>query len=246
MTADDSVPAWEPASFLGLIDEPERSRLVSSGHRTDVPAGTVLMPQGVVPDTLVVLLDGAAEAVRVDQHGHETRVTSFGPGDAAGLAAVCADVPALADIRTSRSSQVLAVPARTFRHLVTTPAVSEAAISTLAALTYTLEEHRMHGSYGNVRSLVCHWILSLAARSGVPQADGSVVVACTQAELASWAGVSREAVVRHLRAMRLEGLVTTTRGHMTIHDPDAIRAAAEDDRPPPPAGRGGLNAAASP
>ncbi|NNU27391.1 Crp/Fnr family transcriptional regulator [Isoptericola sediminis] len=231
MATARTVPAFDPASFIGLIHEPDRSRLLAAGHRTKVPARTPLTTQGTTPSSLCVLLSGTAEAVRVDQGGHETRVLSYGPGDAACLPEVCAAVPALSTVRTSAPAEVLSVPARVFRQLVTTPAVSEAAVSALATLAYTLEEHRLHGSYGNVRSLVCHWVLQLAARSGVPQPDGSVVVRCTQAELASWAGISREALVRHLRVMRLDGLVATSRGYLTIHDPEGLRAAADDGGP---------------
>ncbi|AEG43117.1 Crp/Fnr family transcriptional regulator [Isoptericola variabilis] len=225
--ASDVAPAdvWPPVSFLGRVPEQDRARLGAAGARLRVARGTELQRQGTLPDDLLVLVDGAAEAVHLARDGHTVRMAAFGPGDAMDLTEVCVGRAALTTVRTLVRSAVLEVPVAAFRRLVIeSPALAEAVIHALGAQAHDDERHRLSQVLGSTRRLVGHWILALAERSGTRAADGTVVVRCTQSELASWAGLSREAVVKHLHALRADGLVATGRNHVTVLDVDRLRA----------------------
>ncbi len=70
---------------------------------------------------------------------------------------------------------------------------------------------------------VGHQLVDLAAkfkRHGLP--DTQLVLSVTQDELASWVGCTREAAARALGDLRDAGLVSTSRGKITILDPDGL------------------------
>jgi len=52
------------------------------------------------------------------------------------------------------------------------------------------------------------------------------MVTITQAELAGWAGCSREAANKALSRLSDRGLVVLGRGHLTVIDLDGLRARA--------------------
>ena len=67
----------------------------------------------------------------------------------------------------------------------------------------------------------------MARRYGRPSDEGLVIESpISQAELANWAGLSREAVVKALRALRSLGWIESRRNTIVVHDLAAIRARA--------------------
>jgi CRP/FNR family transcriptional regulator len=50
-----------------------------------------------------------------------------------------------------------------------------------------------------------------------------VLVRATQAEIAQLAGASRESASRFLAKLERAGLITTGRGKVVVHEPDALR-----------------------
>jgi CRP/FNR family transcriptional regulator len=55
------------------------------------------------------------------------------------------------------------------------------------------------------------------------EAPREVVVRATQAEIAQLAGASRESASRFLARLERDGVVTTGRGKVLVHDPSALR-----------------------
>lgn len=62
--------------------------------------------------------------------------------------------------------------------------------------------------------------LSLAAeRFGVQQDDGSMLLRMTESQLAQQTGLARETVSRELQKLKKEGVITTTKGVISVHGP---------------------------
>jgi CRP-like cAMP-binding protein len=68
----------------------------------------------------------------------------------------------------------------------------------------------------------------MAERHGEPAGEHAVVVRSqlSQTDLASWAGLSREAVVKALRALRQLGWIETEGRTIAIRDLEAVRRRA--------------------
>jgi len=80
---------------------------------------------------------------------------------------------------------------------------------------------------------VCRRLADLAASHGEPHPDGVLVRVLSQQELADWAGVSRDGVVRALHELRDAGIVDSGRGQVVIKDLAAVteRAGHDGTRP---------------
>ena len=73
---------------------------------------------------------------------------------------------------------------------------------------------------GRVASALLGQVESLSP-DGEPGRD--VLVRATQAEIAQLAGASRESASRFLAKLERAGLITTGRGKVVVHEPDALR-----------------------
>ena len=71
---------------------------------------------------------------------------------------------------------------------------------------------------------VCHRLLDLRPRYGRALADGRVRVELpfSQTDLANWAGLSREAVVKGLRSLRSLGWIESDGRSITVIDETAL------------------------
>ena len=75
---------------------------------------------------------------------------------------------------------------------------------------------------------VCSRLAELADRHGVP--DGGAIRVdspLSQEDLADWAGLSRDAVVKALKTMRGLGWIETGRRRITLYDLEAVRQRGE-------------------
>jgi CRP/FNR family transcriptional regulator, cyclic AMP receptor protein len=88
---------------------------------------------------------------------------------------------------------------------------------------------RRQVEFGTVDALgrVCGRLAEMMDRYGHP--DGrrvNITTPLSQSEMGAWAGLSREAVVKSLAALRALGWISTTGRTITIIDPAAVRARA--------------------
>jgi CRP-like cAMP-binding protein len=84
---------------------------------------------------------------------------------------------------------------------------------------------RRQVEYGALDGLgrVCRRLVELAHRYGSPTDDGTLITGpLTQGDIAAWAGLSREAVVRALQGLRSLGWVSTTSRSITVVDLPAV------------------------
>jgi CRP-like cAMP-binding protein len=101
--------------------------------------------------------------------------------------------------------------------------------STLAERLRESDRGRTEAAALDVNRRAAIRLLELADRYGMPADDGvRIDVPLTQDELADWIAVSRPAVARALAELRAAGLVTTGRRSLSVTDPVALRAYAED------------------
>jgi CRP/FNR family transcriptional regulator/pyruvate formate lyase activating enzyme len=109
------------------------------------------------------------------------------------------------------------------------------AVELLRAVTERLRgASRRQVEFGTVDGLgrVCARLVDLMTRYGRPDQLGVAITApLSQQEIGSWAGLSREAVVKALHALRCLGWVETRGRTITVTDPAAVRGRAAADLP---------------
>ena len=129
-------------------------------------------------------------------------------------------------------TEVLAIDRRAVSELL--EANSEFCSVILRALARQLDNanlRQLELSVDSVSGRVSQRLYDLQDRFGVQRGDViEMRIPITQQELADWSGVSRQAVVKELSALREVGLIRTRGSHITLFDLDAIVARAKGGR----------------
>ena len=125
--------------------------------------------------------------------------------------------------------EVVTVPVAEFRTILReVPGAAEAMIDVLAARLRAAAGRHVELGAADAVARVCSRLDEMADRYGVLDAAGRLVLdtPITQLDLAQWAGLSREAVVKALRSLRNVGWITNRGRAIVVLDRDAIAGRA--------------------
>jgi CRP-like cAMP-binding protein len=210
--------------FLRRLTPSEAASLKTRSRRQAFARGAVIFRAGDPGDDVLVLRDGRVK-VTVRRRSREVILAVLDPGSLLG------EVSAIDG--GSRSATVVALEP------------VEVDVTSFADFRAFLDEHpRVEGEllqlvvarlrvaslrqveFGTVDTLgrLCMSLTQLGERYGRPSGDQVEVDApINQQELAEWAGMSREAVVKGLRQLRSLGWLTVDGRALTLLNPQAIR-----------------------
>ncbi|MFJ9320462.1 Crp/Fnr family transcriptional regulator [Streptomyces globisporus] len=201
--------------------ESEEKVLRSAGRSRTWPAGTVLFLQGDAPDCLALVTEGRVKITAEARSGYTSLLSLRGPGELVGEMACL-------DRRTRSATAVTVTPVRgtaitAARFLGLLEQDHGLALSILRSIVARLRHaDALRADQGalSAGARVARVLLDLALRHGteVGAEDHACVVPVSQADLAGAAGTSRESVVRALRELQRDGVVTTSRGRIVVHD----------------------------
>ncbi len=236
-TEEPRLPATPPpddellpqlAGPLAVLDDDARSSLVALGTWCEFAAGDPVVHQGDPSRDLFVLTEGRVRVVMTTADGDELLLAVLGPGATVGELSVLDGQPRSATVYALEQVRALRVGGRSFgQFLLARPAAVVGLLRVLSARLRAADELRLGLSLAPAEQRLARGLLSLAAEHGEVTDDGVRVRApLSQADLAAYVGLSREAVNQALRALREAGLVTTARRSVTIVDVDGLRARA--------------------
>jgi CRP/FNR family cyclic AMP-dependent transcriptional regulator len=215
---------------VGFVDrlEPDvRDELLALGRRRRFTTQATLLYEGDQPVDVVVVRDGVVK-VSTNIDGREVVLDILGAGDIAGeLAAL--------DGRLRSASVVAMTPAEV--HIIPTAAFMaflaarpEVAMTLLRCVSTRLRDaSRRQVEYGALDAVgrVCRRLVELMERYGQPVGAAVRIDApLTQSDIAAWAGLSREAVVKALQSLRRLGWVATTPRGISVLDVAAVTTRA--------------------
>ncbi|WP_380277498.1 Crp/Fnr family transcriptional regulator [Kitasatospora purpeofusca] len=193
-------------------------------------AGQTIIQEGDLSNHVLMLRAGSAKVVTRDADSTEIVLGLREAPEIIGEQAALNGTPRSASVIALTDVTALAISAEDFRALVGEH--PEAAVAVLGIVTERLREAdqgRLELVTHTVAQRVAARLVALVPQIGVvDDATGVVRLPLTQQDLAGWAGASREAIVRTLRLLRDEGVVTTERRKIVIQDLDALRAKAAE------------------
>ncbi|MFV2174780.1 tetratricopeptide repeat protein [Actinomadura sp. LOL_016] len=158
--------------------------------------------------------------------GDQSIIDLFGAGDLVGVLGPWGH-PQRGTVAALDHVVALRVERRKFRSLLAVnPRVAEAMMHTVSqAVTYGGRRHAVRAA-DHPQRLAYH-LLELVHRFGERTSRGlEVPLRLSQAELANWAGVSRETLVRWFRVWRDRGILDRRPRPLTVLDPERLRRAA--------------------
>ena len=190
--------------------------------------GEIIFREGDTGDTCYLLRSGRARVTREHLGGRTITLTNIGPGEIFGELAMFGGEVRSATVEAIDDVEAVAILADDLKRFLRVH--PEAAVKLLGALGQKLRnanERISRQSFQKVSSRVAGVLVALAetgTRTGTdgPEGTGEVVVRSTQADLAQLAGTSREAASRFLATLQRAGVLTTRRGRIVVHDPQAL------------------------
>jgi CRP-like cAMP-binding protein len=215
------------AAFLEQLRPEARDRLLALGRKRRYPAQSILFFEGDDAHDVVVVASGELKVAHTVD-GHEVVLDVLTGGDLLGELSAIDGRPRSATATALTAAEVTCIPAPAFMaFLADEPKVGLVLLQCVAGRLR--DASRRQVEYGALDGLgrVCRRLVEMAHRYGSPTDDGTLITGpLTQGDIAAWAGLSREAVVRALQGLRSLGWVSTTSRSITVVDLPAVTARA--------------------
>lgn len=223
MGADDRQATQ--TSFWDRLSDAARQSLHAVGAERRHRRGAALFREGDSSESVFVLLEGRLKITKLALDGREVILELRGPGDVLGELAAIDGGNRSATGTFLTPGRALHVSAREFDRLIDhEPAVAAATLRTVAYRVRESADRALEAGKTDAMTRVASRLLQLLA-DAEPDGAGQHVIKSplSQQELAAWAGVSRDAVVRALKVARDEGWLVTGRQSFTVTDVDELR-----------------------
>jgi CRP/FNR family cyclic AMP-dependent transcriptional regulator len=230
-TLDENEAVGETVTasdFLGGLGPAAAAEFERLGARRRFPAGAALFVEGDQAHEAFVLLSGEVKVSVGSIDGREVVLDVFEPGRLLGELSVIDGRPRSASLVALSPVEVLAVAAGPFNEFLDRhPQALRNLLVEVVDRLRTRVRHQMEFGTGDALGRVCARLAELAQRQGEGEAEAVVVRSpVSQADLAAWTGLSREAVVKALRALRQLGWIRSVGRTITITDPEQVRRRA--------------------
>lgn len=216
-------------TFLGSLEEADRTALLGIGRRKTWDRTDLLLRAGDRADHAILLIDGFVKIHLNAAHGVDVVLDLSGPGDLLGEAAAFSGGIRSASATALVPVEGLRVDIRDLREFVSRrPRVTFALLEMTLARLHAGNARRSEFATTASLARMAGRLVELTDRFGAGGANGKIEVALpiTQEELASWSASSRESAARSLRTLRTLGLIQTHRRRLTVLDLDRLRAHA--------------------
>ncbi|MEU7478616.1 Crp/Fnr family transcriptional regulator [Lentzea sp. NPDC042327] len=194
--------------------------LAHVGVRKAFPPGSVIVRQHEVAVSVVFVERGICRVAHLSANGKESLLALRGAGELIGDFGVLAQRPRSAMVTAVTEVVGLVVPAERFERLAEDdPAVSRELMRRLVLRVEQANSKRVDLGTLPTRQRLARLLQELVATHGSDV--GSLL---TQEELGHAIGATRESVVRALRGMREDGVVSTSRRTLIVRRPDLLAA----------------------
>jgi CRP/FNR family transcriptional regulator, cyclic AMP receptor protein len=218
------------AELLGRVElfadlsPPELDRLAQVAVPRRWDRGEVVFREGDSGDTCFVVRSGCVRVARRHSDGRQITLAELGEGDIFGELAMFGGETRSATVEAVEATTAVAILAGDLRRLMRDHA--EIAVKMLGGLADRLRaanERISRQSFQTVAGRVASALLAqVETRYEGGAEGGQIVIRATQSQIAQLAGASRESASRFLAKLERAGVITTGRGKVTIHEPDAL------------------------
>jgi CRP/FNR family transcriptional regulator, cyclic AMP receptor protein len=204
------MPRRVTAVFLDRLDPQRRTELLGLGRIRRYPAHSVLFFDGDEAHDVLIVRSGKVK-LSVTLEAREVVLDVLGAGDILGELSAIDGGPRSASATALTNVDVTAITHDVFSRYV--DAHGSVAVGLMRSVAARLRDaSRRQVEYGALDAVgrVCRRLVEMMDRYGRPDGDRVIIDApLSQADIAAWAGLSREAVVKALHALRVLGWVTT-------------------------------------
>jgi CRP/FNR family transcriptional regulator len=223
-TEEDTVRLLERVPLFDGLTPAEVEELAKVAVPRTYEAGQVVFREGDQGDTCFVVKSGAIKISR--EHGGRTiALAELRGGDMFGELSMFGGEVRSATAAALEDTAAIALLAGDVRRLLAgNPEIALKMLETMADRVRATNQRLANQSFQTVAGRVAGVLMQLVdARQSEGASASDVLVETTQADIAQLAGASRESASRFLATLERQGLVTTQRGKVIVHDPGALR-----------------------
>ena len=211
--------------FVEGLPAAAAAELERLGGRRRYAAGETLFLEGDRAGEVLVLVSGEVKISVGSQDGREVILDVLEAGSLIGELSAIDKEPRSATVAALSAVEVLAVAAGPFNEFLDRhPDVLRRLLLEVIRRLRVRVRHQLEFGAGDALGRVCARLVELTDRYG--RDDGSAVVLSSpvsQSELAAWTGLSREAIVKALRALRQLGWIDNRGRTIVIRKLDSLR-----------------------
>jgi CRP-like cAMP-binding protein len=222
------TPTAGEGGFLAELAPSAAEELRRLGARRRFPAGAVLFVAGDQAHDALVLLSGEVKVSVGSADGKEIVLEVFEAGALLGELSVIDGGARSATVTALTPVEVLSVSAGSFNDFLDRhPQVLRRLLVDVIGRLRSRVRHQLEFGAGDALGRVCARLADLADRYGEPAGDAVAVHSpLNQSELAAWTGLSREAVVKALRALRQLEWIEVRGRTFVVRDLESVRGRA--------------------
>nr|MDT0663209.1 Crp/Fnr family transcriptional regulator [Micromonospora sp. DSM 115978] len=224
-------PRWPYGTLLSRLDPDARQALLGLGVRRRVPAGEILIHEGMPGGHLVLIRQGLTKVTARMPDGRTALLAIRVGGDLIGEMSALNRAPRSATVTTCRAADIRKIQPDDFtRFLKEFPDAALEIIAMLADRLRWSNNRRIDFTSYSVGVRIARVIADLARTHGRRTRDGLVIdVHLTQPDLATICGAAETTTQKALRDLRTDGLVDTDYRRITVRDLDRLRRVAKLD-----------------
>jgi CRP/FNR family transcriptional regulator len=226
--AEDTVELLARVPMFRELSRRDLEELAQVAVPRTYGRGQVVFRQGDHGDTCYIVRSGSVRVTHDHTDGRTITLAELRPGDMFGELAMFDSEKRSATVQALEDTGALALLAGDMRRmLLTHPHIAVNMLAWLADRLRAANDRIARQSFQTVASRVAGALLGQVQARG-DHAEGEelqkdVVIRATQAEIAQLAGASRESASRFLARLERDGVVTTGRGKVLVHEPNALR-----------------------
>jgi CRP-like cAMP-binding protein len=221
--------------FRGLPDRVV-DELAKAAVRREYGKGEMIFSQGDEGDSLYCVVSGRVRIDAIGLEGQEVFLNEMRPGDCFGELELLDGFPRTAGARATERSALLAIHRSFFLRLLNEERQLSAHCLALFCerMRWTISLYE-DAAFLTSAARLAKRLLHLTTGPG-GQADETLELEISQADLARFLGTSRKSVNRHLRDWKGRGWIAVARARLCIRDPHALRrlATGQDNGCEPP------------
>jgi CRP-like cAMP-binding protein len=210
--------------FLERLSPSDREALLALGRERGLPRDQVLFFEGEPGHDVHLLLEGQVKASMVSRSGREVILDVIDAGWLLGELSAIDGGPRSATVTAMVPSTVRVITIAEFvAYLESHPRVSTEVVRMVALRLRQASQRQLEFGASDALGRLCACVMEMAERYGT-ESDGSVRVTLplSQTEIAAMTGLSREAVVKGLRALRSLEWIESDGREVTLLDRDAV------------------------
>ena len=217
MTIDEVLAA---TPLFGVAEPRTIGDLARSSRWRTVQRNEVLFAVAERATSIYVIVSGTFRVFTSSMQGTEPTLALIHEGEIVGELGVLDDVPRSASIAALRRSEIVEVPAGSFRTAYhSDPAIPRQMVNMLAARLRTVTDGLADLAYLDLGGRLAKYLLNESQRQGRPD----ITLTLTQSELGQMLGGARQTVNQVMRTLEEAGLVVLDGRMVQIVDAQGLR-----------------------